>query len=217
MNKTLKNSLIILVAFVFYFLLLKEYFFSLREYLAFIEPNYIRSLCFQLICLMPLVIGLFLICKPKDIIENSGLNRGFLSGMGTALLCTLPMIVGNAVIGTFNKDITISKILSSMIYSPFFEELAFRGFLFGLLFRYACWGFIPAALIGALVFGAGHLYQGNDIMSSLASFGVTALGAVWFSWMYAEWRFNLWLPTGMHIFMNASWIFFSVNPTAAGD
>jgi membrane protease YdiL (CAAX protease family) len=127
------------------------------------------------------------------------------------------MIIGSAIIGTLNSNISLHKVLSSTLYSGFFEELAFRGFLFGLLFRYHRWGFIPAVLAGSLIFGAAHLYQGNDIMSALGSFGIAALGAVWFSWMYVEWSYNLWVPIGMHTLMNASWIFFSVSTTAAGD
>ena len=216
MNKNVKNSLIILVAFLFYYLLLKEYLFSIRNLIAFVEPRYIRSLCFQLICLVPLILALFAICKPKDILASIGLSCNFALGMGIAFLCTLPMTVGNIFVGTFNKDITSYSVLSSIVYAGFFEELAFRGFLFGLLFRYTRWGFIPASLVGALFFGAGHLYQGSDLLSALATFGVTALGAIWFSWMYVEWQNNLWVSIGMHMLMNASWILFSVSPTAAG-
>jgi membrane protease YdiL (CAAX protease family) len=213
---TLKNSLIILVAFLLYYILLKQYI-STKALIAFIEPGYIRSLCFQLTCLFPIIIALFFLFKPKDIIKSIGLNKKILLGIGVALLCTLPMIIGNAIIGTFNKDITLHTILSSMVYAGFFEEVVFRGFLFGLLFRYAKWGFIPAVLIGALMFGAGHLYQGSSLMSALAPFGVTALGAVWFSWMYVEWSYNLWVSIAMHMFMNASWILFKVSSTATGD
>ncbi len=216
-KKNLMTSIVILIAFLLYYLLFKQYLFSTKELVAFIEPDYIRSLCFHLVCLIPIIIGLFLVCKPKDIIKSIGLNRNFLLGISVALLCTLPMIIGSAVTGTFNSDISLHKILNSMVYAGFFEELVFRGFLFGLLFRYCRWGFIPASLVGALIFGAAHLYQGSDIMSALASFGITALGAVWFSWIYVEWSYNLWVPIGMHTFMNASWIFFSVNATAAGD
>lgn len=217
MNKNLKNSLIILTAFFLYYSLLKGYFFSTKELIASIEPGYLRLLCFQLICFIPIGLALLLLYKPKDIFKSIGLGKSPLLGFGIALLCTLPMIVGSAAIGTINKDITLNKILGSMVYAGFFEEVVFRGFLFGLLFRYNRWGFIPAVLVGAFMFGAGHLYQGNDMVSALASFGVTALGAVWFSWIYVEWNYNLWVAIAMHILMNASWILFSISTTAAGD
>ena len=35
-------------------------------------------------------------------------------------------------------------------------------------------------------FGSVHLYQGHDAISALAAFGITFLGAIYFSWMYVE-------------------------------
>ncbi len=39
-----------------------------------------------------------------------------------------------------------------------------------------------------------------------------------FSWMYAAWNFNLWVPIGLHMLMNAAWVIFDVTGTedAAG-
>lgn len=210
------RTVIIISGFSVYFLLLM--FFDFHKVLIRpIKPDYVRSLCFHLICLVPVVVSLFLLFKPKNILDSLGLGRGFFTGVAIAFLCTLPMFMGSMLSGSLNPEITANDIFRKIIFAGFFEELVFRGFLFGLLFRYAKWGFIPAALIGALFFGIGHLYQGNDILSALGSFGVTALGAIWFSWMYAEWRYNLWLPVSIHVFMNASWILFSVSSTAVGD
>ena len=62
----------------------------------------------------------------------------------------------------------------------------FRAFMFGLLFRYAKTGFFWAVILPALYFGSVHLYQGHDVLSALAAFGVTFIGALYFSWMYVE-------------------------------
>lgn len=90
--------------------------------------------------------------------------------------------------------------------------------MFGLFFRYAKIGFFWATLFPAIIFGVGHTYQGHDMISSLAAFGVTFIGAVYFSWMYAAWNFNLWVPIGLHMLMNAAWVIFDVTGTedAAG-
>ena len=98
------------------------------------------------------------------------------------------------------------------------EEFMFRAFMFGLLFRYAKTGFFWSVILPALLFGSLHLYQGHDMVSSLAAFGVTFIGAVYFSWMYVEWNFNLWVPIGLHMLMNGAWIIFSLEGTevAAG-
>lgn len=94
----------------------------------------------------------------------------------------------------------------------------FRAFMFGLLFRYAKIGFFWAVILPALLFGSLHLYQGHDVISSLAAFAVTFIGAVYFSWMYVEWNFNLWVPIGLHMLMNGAWVIFSMEGTevAAG-
>lgn len=90
--------------------------------------------------------------------------------------------------------------------------------MFGLFFRYARVGFIWATLFPAILFGLAHTYQGYDFLSSFAAFGVTFIGAVYFSWMYAAWNFNLWVAVGLHLLMNAAWVIFDVTGTdvAAG-
>jgi len=55
-------------------------------------------------------------------------------------------------------------------------------------------------------------------MSLLMAFSVTALGAVYFSWVYVECNYNLWVAIGLHMFMNFCWIVFPAegNVNAAG-
>ncbi|WP_296114104.1 CPBP family intramembrane glutamic endopeptidase [uncultured Alistipes sp.] len=79
-------------------------------------------------------------------------------------------------------------------------------------------GFFWAVILPALYFGSVHLYQGHDLLSALAAFGVTFIGALYFSWMYVEWNFNLWIPAGLHILMNGAWHVFTMEGTevAAG-
>ncbi|MCD7969676.1 MAG: CPBP family intramembrane metalloprotease [Alistipes sp.] len=144
-----------------------------------------------------------------------------LAGCGKGLLyaaiCVLPMFVGYALTGNLNRSLTADGIITGSVMAGFFEELFFRAFLFGFLFRYCRWGFIPAVLLNGLFFGALHLYQGYDLLSALASFGVTFGAAVLYSWIYAEWRFNLWTVVWLHALMNLSWMIFSVASTAAGN
>ena len=53
---------------------------------------------------------------------------------------------------------------------------------------------------------------------TIAAFGVTFIGGLFFSWIYVKWDFNLWCPVGLHFFMNLSWLLFMVegNSVAAG-
>lgn len=159
-----------------------------------------------------------IVIKPKELFSFLGLNGNVSKGFGISLICVLPLFIVFPILGSFNTYTTLSLILRKSILPGFMEEFMFRAFMFGLLFRYAKVSFIWAVIVPALLFGSLHLYQGHDILSSLAAFGVTFLGAVYFSWMYVEWNFNLWIPVGLHILMNGAWVIFTMEGTevAAG-
>jgi membrane protease YdiL (CAAX protease family) len=97
------------------------------------------------------------------------------------------------------------------------EEILFRAFLFGFLYRFAGWGFLPAALLSALVFGLEHVYQGGDAMEALGIAMLTGLGGLWWSWLLVEWRWNLWVPIAFHVLLNAYWTAFDVADNALGE
>jgi membrane protease YdiL (CAAX protease family) len=97
------------------------------------------------------------------------------------------------------------------------EEILFRAFLFGFLYRFAGWGFLPAALLSSLVFGAEHLYQGADAAEALGVAAITAAGGVWWSWLLVEWRWNLWVPAAFHVLLNAWFVAFEVADNALGS
>lgn len=158
------------------------------------------------------------VIRPKDVLSFLGLNGNISKGFGIAFICVLPLFVVFPIFGSLNTDASLSFILRKSILPGFMEEFMFRAFMFGLLFRYAKIGFFWAVILPALLFGSLHLYQGHDVLSSLAAFGVTFLGAVYFSWMYVEWDFNLWVPIGLHMLMNGAWVIFTMEGTevAAG-
>ena len=158
------------------------------------------------------------VIKPKELFSFLGLSGNILKGFGIALLCVLPLYLIFPVFGNVNTELTCSVIYDRAILTGFKEELVFRAFMFGLLFRYAKTGFFWAVILPALYFGSVHLYQGHDALSALAAFGVTFIGALYFSWMYVEWNFNLWIPAGLHILMNGAWFVFTMEGTevAAG-
>ncbi|WP_375559633.1 lysostaphin resistance A-like protein [Bernardetia sp. OM2101] len=154
----------------------------------------------------------------KKLTTEIGLNNGFLKGIEIAFLCTLPMLVGYFLIGNFlPQNFTFLKALSSSVLPAFSEELVFRAFLFGLLFRRLEWGFIPAAFVSAFVFGIGHLWQGNDVLDTLGVMAVTSVGGIWFAWLFTEWNYNLWLVIFLHLLMNLYWGIFEItNNNALG-
>lgn len=141
---------------------------------------------------------------------------GFLKALLFSLVCVLPMLVSSALWSKLNLEQGLVNILHKSLLAGLMEEYLFRGFLFGMLFFVCNWGFIPAALIGSLVFGAGHLYQGASAMQSLGIFMITAMGAGWFAWLLVEWKANLWVPILLHGLMNLSWILFDISGNALG-
>ena len=115
-----------------------------------------------------------------------------------------------------NHKITIPAIIQLTVCAGLFEELYFRGFLFGQIFRYTKIGFIPSILLGALLFASGHLYQSTEISVLTGVFLTTFMGAIFFAWLYIEWNYNLWVPVCMHFLMNLSWEIFTVSENALG-
>ena len=176
------------------------------------------SFVMHLIVCMPIVVVLFLLHRPKDLFYQLGFGGNFIKGTVFALISTLPLFIAFPIIGEFNNGLTLDKLIRSTVIVALFEEIIFRGFIFGQLFRYCKISFGWSVLIPSVLFGSLHLYQGHDLISSLMAFGVTFLGGLYFSWIYVKWNFNLWCPIGMHFFMNLSWQLFVVegNSVAAG-
>lgn len=161
------------------------------------------------------VLGLF--HGIKKIGQEAGLASGAWRGIGMGLLGTLPMLFGAGILTGFNMTLHLPAILVGCLLAALGEEILYRGFLFGQLFRHAGWGFLPAGLVSAMIFGAGHLYQGSGPGELVGIFAVTLLGGLWFSWLYVEWGHNLWVPIAFHFFMNLSWTIFEVSDNALGS
>lgn len=163
----------------------------------------------------PAVIVSGLLFEFKNIWSNLGLGRGLLNGLAWGLIIALPMMLGSCFTGTISENLSFVEVFRISLGAGFIEEFFFRGFLFGLLFRKCGWGFIPAALLCGLVFGALHIYQGESFAQALAISAITAVGGVWFAWLYIEWDENLWLPIFLHTFMNLSWAVFDISDSGA--
>jgi membrane protease YdiL (CAAX protease family) len=146
-----------------------------------------------------------------------GMNRPVLTAFKVAALGTLILPIGYAAIASFAPpDRLLLAAVRSAILPGLGEELLYRAFLFGFLFRFAGFGFLPAALLGATLFGAAHLYQGEAFADAATIFALTALGALWFAWLYVEWGYNLWVPVFFHLLMNLYWELFAIADNALG-
>lgn len=180
-------------------------------------PHFYLSITGQILYyLVPTVSVLCLFHKPNKVIDELGIRKGFIKGLTYGFLFTLPMFLGYYFIGHYNNDYSLVKNILFAFKDGFREEIFYRAFLFGQLFRIVKWGFIPSAATNGIIFGLSHLYQAHNIADSLGIFAVTFAGAIWFSWLFIEWKDNLWLPIFMHCFMNLSWDLFSTEETAIG-
>ncbi len=167
------------------------------------------------LCLVFTVLVVKSMNRSDHVLSILGLDKNILSGLTQSLIFTLPMLIGFLIIAPVNRDTTFLDILFWSFISGFSEELIFRGFLFGLLFRVLKIGFFPAIVLASVLFGLGHLYQGNDLASTAGVFGITFAGSLIFGWLYIEWDHNLWVPIGTHILMNLYWEIFDIDATNA--
>lgn len=190
MKSNIKKSIIVIVSFAVCYLLFQltiiktasEGNWTVFGYLAKLVAGDNEILRVTLRALMTCIFPLgtiLVICKGKNPFECWGVSRGFVRGWCVGLLCVLPMLILNGIFG--HPVLSWQKLIIGAVLAGLWEELIFRGFLFGLLFRYCNWGFVWAALPTTVIFTLGHFYQAHDLMSGLMVFGVTALGSLFFS------------------------------------
>lgn len=173
---------------------------------------------YGLYLLAPLALTAWLF-RPRQAVAALGLQGPILKGLAVALLGTAILAIGYGVLSPMVPlDEALAKeFVRGSLLPGFAEEVLYRGLLFGLLFRFAGWGFLPAVLLAAGLFGAAHLYQSNEPAQAGMIFAITGLGGALAAWLYAEWDFNLWVPIGVHILMNFWWSLFAVDDSALGS
>lgn len=217
MKNTVKIILIVFISFTIYFVLDGLYFKDLRTWFYELTNQLGTShIITYMISGIPLLLGTFLIHRRASFFKSWGLNKAILKGFMFALICTIPLYIGFSFVFDFNPKISIDTVLISIVAAGFFEEVFFRSFLFGELFKNTKLGFIPSVFFGALYFGILHLYQSTELGESIGIFLITFLGGILFAWTYAEWSYNIWVPIFLHMLMNLSWELFSVSDNALG-
>lgn len=156
----------------------------------------------------------------REALRELGLLAPPRRALAFAFLATLPMLVAFAATSPLAPESPPLRLFFLAFFWPLAEEIVFRGYLFRQLFSRAGWGFGPAALFTAVFFGLGHLYQGAkgdlNLLETAGVVAITALGSVFFSWLFLRWGFNLWVPFWVHALMNLWWELFAVDETALG-
>lgn len=216
--KTLKIVLIVIISYFLFDYLFKnhsrEFWGWLNE---MINEKTVSRIIAYIVFTIPMVLGVGIIHQFKNMCGVLGLNGSLPKGLAVSSLGTLPMLIGFAFMFKFNTEVSVHWIIYGSVVAAFFEELIFRGILFGQIFRYTKIGFIPAIFLVSVIFGAGHLYQSQDFSVIVGIFLTTFLGSVLFAWLFVEWSYNLWVAFSLHLFMNLYWILFSVSDHAFGS
>jgi uncharacterized protein len=163
--------------------------------------------------------GIYIVHKADifQAIKMLGLKMPIFRALIFAFIATLPMFIGFALTSKISNEISFKSIFLLALFSPFIEELFFRGYVFRQLFRYAKWRFGLAIIVPALIFALGHWHQAADWLELLGVSLITGLGSIVFCWVFMKWQDNLWAAFGVHAFMNLWWNVFAVDENALGD
>lgn len=216
MKRSVFFTVLLIIAFVISYFASKILYSFNPNWATFLPNNpFFWELSWLVLRLVPVILVAALLSE-KRILIDLGLVSNFWLALLYSIIFTAPLFIGFALFGKLNTNINTIKIVSNCLVPGFYEELLIRSFLIGFLYKHFKWGFFPAAIFGAVFFGAWHIYQGHNFLSSFFAFLTTAAGSIWFAWLYLEWRSNAWINILLHILMNLSWLLFSVEGGAAG-
>ncbi|CAI2768715.1 CPBP family intramembrane glutamic endopeptidase [Flavobacterium collinsii] len=217
MKKNIKTILIIIICFLSYYIAFDN-FERLMSLIDEILNNGLFSyFVTYLVIGLPIFFGVFIVNTDHKILSNLGLLANDLHGVFLATIFSLPMFIGGFLFNKLNNDINLSNLITATIFAGIFEELYFRGFLFGQIFKNTKLGFLPSIFLSAIVFSFGHIYQSQIPSELVGIFIITFLGSILFAWLFVEWNHNLWIPIFLHTFMNLSWNIFSISNNAMGN
>jgi membrane protease YdiL (CAAX protease family) len=151
----------------------------------------------------------------RGIGSELGLSGPVLPAIAFARIASSPMLIGFAITRSLTPHIEFLALLFLTVLSPFVEEIEFRGFGVRQLQRGTGWPFWVVVWPSALLFGYGHVEQGQSLQEMAGLFFLTGAGGVTFAWLVYRWQ-NLWVAVALHICMNLWWELYSVAKTAIG-
>jgi hypothetical protein len=217
MNKATRIILLTLLGFGIHQLLREllfaDLFYAFRDATGLIVPMYWLV---YFIVGIPIFITVLLLHPAGYFFSALGLSGSLPKALITSFLFALPMLLGYSLVFGLDGEFSAVKAGTGAAAAAFFEEVYYRAFLFGMIYRYTRLGFLPSIVFGALVFALAHLYQSEDLTTLIGIFLTTFLGAGLFAWMYVEWNYNLWVPIFLHFFMNLYWMLFAAGDNALG-
>lgn len=218
MNKTVRFYIIFILGFFVYYFFDLLYFKNIQMWIRDLSGS--KALAHVIaysITLIPLILTVKILFPAKEIISLFSLDQSILKGFSLTFLGTLPMVAGYFIFFNLNGRIDIQALFINTLSSAFFEELIFRAFLIGILFRFTALGFLSSIFFGSLLFAQAHFYQSTDPAELIEIFLITFLGSVFFTWVYVETDYNLWTAIFLHFFMNLYWDIFAVSDNVSGN
>ena len=144
-----------------------------------------------------------------------GLAASPLPALVFALVASSPMLIGFALTRGVTPHMGPISLLFLTVLSPIVEEIEFRGLGVRNLQRGTGWPFWAMVWPQALLFGWGHVEQGQSFADMVGLMLLTGSGAVVFGWLVYRWQ-SLWFPIVLHVCMNLWWEVFGVSKTASG-
>jgi len=152
----------------------------------------------------------------KSALSDLGILTNPLRPFLFAFIATSPALIGFALTAHVDHLITPRAFFVLCIWSPFAEEVLFRAFAFGQLYRRAGWNFWVATLVPTIFFAAAHAFQPSDAGELAGILAITALGSVLFSYFFVRLGWTIWAPFALHALLNTWWTVFTTNQTALG-
>ncbi|WP_347216167.1 CPBP family intramembrane glutamic endopeptidase [Chryseobacterium sp.] len=218
MSKNIRFFFIFILGFTVYYLFDLFYFKSIQFFIKdLLHSKTIAHVLAYTITLIPLIITLKILFPKKGILDLFSVNQSIFKGFSLAFIGTLPMLIGYAIHFRLSDSINSETLFINTVSSAFFEEIIFRSFLIGTLYRFTRLGFLSSILLGSLLFAQVHLYQSQNIVELIEIFAITFLGSVFFAWVYFEENFNIWSAIFLHFFMNLYWELFNVSDNVSGN
>lgn len=193
-----------------------DFYADLFDRYSYHIPNGLVKVLWVVICLA--AIALTYRASPRQVLAELGLWAPVGRAWAFALLVTLPMLLVGVTLSHWNPEATWLGVLHLSLVSSFAEELLFRGYAFGQLYRRAGWKFLPAVLVTAVVFAVAHVIGGSDmsVMTFVGTLAITGIGGILFAWLFVRWDDNLWVPIGIHVMMNLYWDVFALGDGPVG-
>ncbi|WP_045491215.1 CPBP family intramembrane glutamic endopeptidase [Chryseobacterium sp. StRB126] len=218
MSKNIRFFLIFILGFITYYFFDLYCFKSIQHFTKeLFHSKAIAHVLAYSVTMIPIIITLKILFPQKKILNLFSLDQSVVKGSTIAFIGTFPMLIGYLIHFKLVNTINFESLFINTISSAFFEELLFRSFLIGILYRFTRLGFLSSILFGSLLFAQVHLYQSQNTIELVEIFAITFLGSIFFTWVYFEQGFNIWAAIFLHFFMNLYWEVFNVSENASGN